>query len=660
MRNPLTDILPEIIAPVTIYAMKRRFVQRTDSCIDSCTNKRSYCRFAVGALSGAVLLALSAPVYADNYSVQVAAPKEIKTLLETHLDIVRYRTREDIRDAYLDFLVDHVAEQAAGLLATKGYFNSRITVIDDRTGLTVGTDAQLSAADAAQATRQEAQRTNEQTQSPSESESAVLAQARPSYTIKVDLGEQVKIRSAKLTLEGLIKQQDKERAGELEFDWSLQEDEPFTQDEWSVSKTLLLRKIRSDAYAGARFKDTSAMIDVARKNADVTAVLDSGPYFTLGEVAVTGLNRYRDSVVTNVNVIEVGEAYNREKLLDYQKSLQDLPYFSNVTVDIDANPNDAQLTPIKVSVVELPSSNFKSVVGYGTDAGFHTNVQYSHYNVFKRGWIYDTRYDWQQKERIGQMSLSTPQNKKHYQWSLFGKMDQDRTTTVRDDTYQVGLHYSQKLDRSAISYNLDYYNSTLGEDSSHAWVVGLDWSKFNVDSRAYPRRGYAVDASVSVASKAVGSTASFVRWYGRYRHFFPFFKKDSLVLRGEIGFVNTNDNLYDVPSSLLFKAGGSGSLRGYPYQGIGDPTSMAAGAVLPTQFLATASAEYTHWFSDAWGWAAFYDVGSVTDKLTDRPIYHGVGMGARWRSPVGPIQFDLAYGYPRRKLSPHISIGIVF
>ena len=468
------------------------------------------------------------------------------------------------------------------------------------------------------------------------------------------------IRSAKLTLEGLIKQQDKERAGELIFDWSLQEDEPFTQDEWSVSKTLLLRKIRSDAYAGARFKETSAMIDEARKNADVAAILDSGPYFTLGDVEVVGLRRYRENVVKNVNAIEVGEAYNRQKLLDYQKRLQDLPYFSNVTVDIDTNPNDAQLTPIKVSVVELPSSNFKGMVGYGTDTGFRSNLQYSHYNVFKRGWIYDTRYDWQQKERVGQMSLSTPQNKKHYQWSLFGKIDQDRTTTVRDDTYQVGLRYSRKLERTAISYNLDYYNSTLGEDASHAWVVGLDWSKFNVDSRAYPRRGYAVDASVSLASKSMGSTASFVRWYGRYRHFFPFFKKDSLVLRGEIGFINTSDDLYDVPSSLLFKAGGSGSLRGYSYQSIGDPSSMAMGNVLPTQFMATASAEYTHWFSDAWGWAAFYDVGSVTDKLSNRPIYHGVGMGARWRSPVGPIQFDLAYGYPRRKLSPHISIGIMF
>ncbi len=609
-------------------------------------------------LGAALLLGVSLPARADNYSVKVFAPKEIKLLLEQHLDIVRYRTRDDIRDAYLDFLVDHVAEQAAGLLATKGYFNSRITVIDDRTGLTVGTDAQVSASDAALATRATALRPEgmgNEADAPSNSDGA-----RPSYTIRVSLGPVVNVRSAKLNIEGLITQQDKPRAGELEFDWSLQEDEPFSQEDWAVSKTLLLRKLRADAYAGARYKDTSALIDEPRLNADVSAVLDSGPYFTLGDVEVKGLSRYPERIVKNMNAIEVGEAYNRQKLLDYQKSLQDLPYFSNVTVDIDANPDDAQLTPIKVNVVELPSSSIKTVVGYGTDAGFHANAQYSHYNVFKRGWIYNARYDWQQKEQSGQMSLSTPQNKRHFQWSLFGKVDIDRTTNLRDDTYQSGLHYSRKLDHSSISYNLDYYRSVLDTYRSHAWVAGIDWTRYQVDSRAYPRRGYAIEASGSLASKSLGSTASFARWYARYRHFFPFLKKDALVLRAEVGFINTQDNIYDVPSGLLFKAGGSGSLRGYPYHSIGDPTSMTSGTVLPTQYLATASAEYTHWFQDEWGWAVFYDVASVTDDLASRPVYHGAGVGIRWRSPVGPIQMDLAYGYPRKKLSPHISIGIVF
>ena len=635
--------------------------RRTQGLFVHCLRRLTY-----GTI-GAALLTLSMPACADNYSITVDAPAEAKALLEQYLDIVRYRTREDIRDEYLDFLVDHAAEQAASLLATKGYFNSRIIIVDDRTGKTVGTDAQLSAAQAAQQTRALGQQQAMMYGSEARSEKAgdgerkvEPVQVKPSYTIKIELGQQAKVKSAKLAMTGLINQQDPQRANDLIFDWSLQEDEPFTQTDWALAKTLLLRKIRSDAYAGARFKSTEAVVDLPRTSVDVSAILDSGPYFTLGDVEVSGLRRYRSSIVSNVNTIEPGESYNREKLLAYQKRLQDLPYFSNVLVDISADPNDAQLTPIKVSVIELPTSNFKGVVGYGTDAGFHAKTQYSHYNVFKRGWIYDVRYDWQQKERIGQMSLTTPQNKKHYQWSLFGKFDDDRTLRIADRTTQIGLHYSRKLERSAISYNLDYYNSRLDEFRSRAWVLSVDWSKHNVDNNSYPRQGYAIDASVGGTSKTMGSSASFIRWYGRYRHFFPFLKKDSLVLRAELGVVNTRGEWYDIPSSLLFKAGGSNSIRGYAYQGIGETEGMKYGEVFPAKYMATASAEYTHWFSNSWGWAVFYDVGSVTDDLKNRPLYHGIGIGARWRSPVGPIQFDVAYGYPRKRISPHISIGIMF
>ena len=50
----------------------------------------------------------------------------------------------------------------------------------------------------------------------------------------------------------------------------------------------------------------------------------------------------------------------------------------------------------------------------------------------------------------------------------------------------------------------------------------------------------------------------------------------------------------------------------------------------------------------------------MSNDLTNFGLYHGAGAGVRWRSPVGPIHFDLAYGYPRKKLAPHISIGILF
>ena len=123
--------------------------------------------------------------------------------MEQYLDIVRYRAREDIRDEYLDFLIDHAAEQAASLLATKGYFNSRIMIIDDRTGKTVGTDAQLSARHKPPKRRARSGRSVELQDAGSEAETATPAVSKlPSYTIKVELGEQAIVRSAKLDMQG--------------------------------------------------------------------------------------------------------------------------------------------------------------------------------------------------------------------------------------------------------------------------------------------------------------------------------------------------------------------------------------------------------------------------------------------------------------------------
>ena len=38
----------------------------------------------------------------------------------------------------------------------------------------------------------------------------------------------------------------------------------------------------------------------------------------------------------------------------------------------------------------------------------------------------------------------------------------------------------------------------------------------------------------------------------------------------------------------------------------------------------------------------------------------GYGLGARWRTPVGPINLDLAYGQKVEKIRMHFSLGFSF
>ena len=38
----------------------------------------------------------------------------------------------------------------------------------------------------------------------------------------------------------------------------------------------------------------------------------------------------------------------------------------------------------------------------------------------------------------------------------------------------------------------------------------------------------------------------------------------------------------------------------------------------------------------------------------------GYGVGVRWRSPVGPLQADLAYGVQAKELRLHLRLGFSF
>ena len=56
----------------------------------------------------------------------------------------------------------------------------------------------------------------------------------------------------------------------------------------------------------------------------------------------------------------------------------------------------------------------------------------------------------------------------------------------------------------------------------------------------------------------------------------------------------------------------------------------------------------------------FVDAGSVAQQASDMKARVGLGVGARYLSPVGPLQMDLAYGVDTRRFRLHLSLGWAF
>ena len=57
--------------------------------------------------------------------------------------------------------------------------------------------------------------------------------------------------------------------------------------------------------------------------------------------------------------------------------------------------------------------------------------------------------------------------------------------------------------------------------------------------------------------------------------------------------------------------------------------------------------------------AAFVDTGDAFDNKNDFSLRTGVGVGARWRSPIGGVRIDIAHGLddPDSSFQLYLSLG---
>ena len=147
------------------------------------------------------------------------------------------------------------------------------------------------------------------------------------------------------------------------------------------------------------------------------------------------------------------------------------------------------------------------------------------------------------------------------------------------------------------------------------------------------------------------------RWLGIHS-----LESGRIAIRTEAGAVLANSSAR-VPSTSLFRTGGDTTVRGYGYRDIG--ITLPNGVIGPGRYMAVGSVEWQRpirkdglltEFENTF----FVDAGTVGDKVKDMRLAVGVGTGVRWRSPIGPLQIDIAYGIKAKQLRLHTSVGFVF
>jgi translocation and assembly module TamA len=571
------------------------------------------------AAMGGLLLTLAVPA-AAKYDIRIEAPRPVRRLLQQHLDLARFAKRDDITDDQFEFLLTATPQQVRDLVATDGYF-SPVVRTDVRT-----------------------------------------VEGKRDVTIHVDAGPRTMVSSIDLMFDGPVTTEAPARENAARFAFSLHVGDPFTQTGWNDAKGAALKALQAQRYLGASIVRSEVRIDPRRKTAALSVTFASGPTFTLGPLDVSGVRRYPGWIVTNVNPLSIGEPYSVERVSELQRQLQNTPYYASVAIDLDNDASRPNETPIHVKVSEYQFHSVRGGVGYATDTGAHIQGAYTYLNTFGAAWPFSVQGRLDQIQQYGQLELSMPPGERGWVNSVLASYTNTDVSGTRIYSARAGVQRRRTAQFIDYSYSIQYYNDRLdqnavGPTTSRALVPQWSWTRRDVDDLLFPRSGTVLHVEAGFAIKGVLADQTFARVYTRGQKFVPIGRRDLVVFRAEFGGVFTSGSSSGVPASLLFRAGGSNSVRGYAFQSIGNNVD---GSVLPTKYLITASAEYQHWFSRDWGAAVFYDIGTATDTWNERTFFPGYGVGVRWRSPVGPVNVDLAYGVKDKAVRPYLTLGIAF
>jgi outer membrane protein assembly complex protein YaeT len=204
-----------------------------------------------------------------------------------------------------------------------------------------------------------------------------------------------------------------------------------------------------------------------------------------------------------------------------------------------------------------------------------------------------------------------------------------------------------------------------------------------------PARGTFLSGEASMAARALGGQVGFLKSYvqGFWFRQLPARRRVIFATRLALGFADgfprnvevrdpdgqiVTSVIEDLPASERFFAGGDTTIRGFSLDAVGAPNTIG-----PTGFprggnaVAVMNGEIRLPVWGDLGAAVFVDAGNVFDRVTEfdlRELRGSTGFGIRYRSPIGPIRFDVGFKMDRREISGrleprralHFSIGQAF
>ena len=486
--------------------------------------------------------------------------------------------------------------------------------------------------------------------------------------------------------------------------------QPYSESVIASDRDNLLTFYYNAGFLEAQF-DFRATPSEDGSHMNLEYILEEGEREYVRHVYVSGLENTRLGIVTRQLQFRDGDPLSQGQLIETQRRLYDLGIFSQVEMAIQ-NPDGTERDRTVLLYLE-EARRYTLKIGLGADIGrfggssgdvtdvegdteISPNISFdvTRLNVGGRPHTASIRTRFSTLQKRAGLTYLAPHFLNH-PWlnatatALFDETRDVRTFTAR--RLETALQFETRWSRATTLFNrysfrrvtVDTSTLRIAKDqipiARRPVLVGMmsqTWFRDTRDDPTDARRGVFSSVDFGVAAKQIGSEASFVRLVVQNSSHRPFRRRFTIARSFHLGLMSPfgkgreldiggeTIRTTDIPIPERFFAGGGSSHRGFAVNQAG-PRDLETGFAVGGNALLFNSVEFRFpvW-GESFSGVLFHDMGNVFARVKDltlrqhqkdeqdyRYIAHAVGFGLRYRTPVGPVRFDMGYNLNPTRVS---------
>lgn len=436
----------------------------------------------------------------------------------------------------------------------------------------------------------------------------------------------------------------------------------FNSVAYENSKAEVQAALHAAGYLDAVATLHKVAVTRSTHRADIALKWEVGQRYRYGKVIFEG-SQFVPGFLERYVPWHEGDFYSQAQLLRLQQKLVDADYFAIAEIMPDKHSARDGVIPIKVTLAPAKRTIYTAGIFVDSDIGVGIAGSVTRRWVNAHGHKARIEAEIAQKLKSLAVTYTLPQpgdNDRSY--NLGGIYNDAHTRTVQSRSWRLIANEARQwlgFTRTiGINYLTGDFTVATIDGSSSMLYPEVALERKRMDDPSFVRDGYSLVVDAKASAGPLSDTrfaqaradAKWIRGIGARQRF---------IARGTLGVSHVGD--FDLlPPELRFFAGGNNSIRGYPFQGVGDPLAPALipvalahcardktldcrNLIVGGSNLVVASAEYEYYFRPNWGIAAFVDVGDAFNSFATYRSHIGSGIGLRYRSPVGMIRVDLGF-----------------